>query len=124
VRRGGTGDAPETANVERHDLGPELVIGFGEHLARDERAGVVEQHVNAAEKRRRSSHELRAIGSLRQVGTGMGVAPAERFGLAHGAGCVGAAVIVHKHIAAGGEEMTGDGEADALGAAVTRARLP
>ena len=47
----------------------------------------------------------------------LAVAPAEGGSLCfQGAGGLGAAMAVHKNIAAGGEQVAGDGEADAVGA--------
>ena len=115
--QGGARDAAHAADVERHHLGPEGVVGLGEAFARYERAGVVDEHIKSAEELHGLGHEPVAALGFRQVGAGVAVTAAEllRLGL-DGARGVGTAAVVDKNIAPGGEQLAGDGEADALGA--------
>ena len=117
VGRGGAGDAAHAADVERYDLGPEIVAGFRQGAAGDERAGVVDQDIEPAEKRDGLGDERVAALGRGEIGAGAAEAAAERVGLGgEGAGALGAAAVVHEYIAAGGKQVATDGEADALGA--------
>jgi hypothetical protein len=115
--QGGARDAAQAADVQRHDFGPKRIVGLGETLAGHERAGVVDEHIEAAEELHGVGNQPVTAFGLGQVGAGVGVASAEqlRLGFDRARG-FGAAAIVDKNIAPGGEQLVGDGEADALGA--------
>ena len=113
---GGAGDAAHTADVERDHVGPESVIGLQEGAATDERARVVDEHVEAAEEGDGLGDEGVARLGRSEIGAGAGEAAAELSGLGGEiARTVGAAAVVHEDIATGAEQVRADGEADALG---------
>lgn len=117
MRRGGAGDAPQGIDVEGHDLGPERVVGFRETAARDKGTGVVDEHIESAEALHRGGDESGgAVGGGEIRGRGAG-STTEVLSLGgEGPRAVGAGAVVHEDVAAGGRQLAGDGEADALGA--------
>src|SRR6185295_6238167 len=114
---GGARDEPGATDVERHDFRPERIIGLGQRLARDQRTGVVDQHVQSAEKPYRFAHELLAFCRFGEIGGSVSVPSAERFRFSlQSAGGIGAAAVVNEDVAAGREQLTAGGETDTLGA--------
>ena len=115
--RGGSRDAVTAAKIERHDLLPECLVGLGQGLARHQRAGVVDQHIQSAEKLYSFADDPFAFGRFREISGSVSVPSAERFRFSlQAAGGIGAAAIVNEYVAAGWEQLAADSETDTLGA--------
>jgi hypothetical protein len=56
-----------------------FIVGLGERVRADERAGVVDEHIEAAEEFRRLGRPGVAFLGLGEVGAGAGVAATERW---------------------------------------------
>lgn len=108
---------PGAVDIERHDLRPEVVVGLGQGSACHQRTGVVDEHVQAAEKPHRFIDDAFAFRRCGEIRCRMSVASGGRPGFnLQCAGRIGAAAIVNEDVAAGREQLAADGETDTLGA--------
>ena len=111
VGQGRPRDTTGTAKVDLHDLVPEGVVGVGQGPASDQRAGVVDEHVEAAQEVRGGGNQLVACRGRGEVGGRMSVAATEPGGLGFElARPRGAGVVVDEDVTACRQQVAGDGD--------------
>ncbi|MNT09632.1 hypothetical protein D3C72_1444220 [compost metagenome] len=114
LRHGFAAEGQHRARVDVHHLVEQRIVELGDGHALDQAAGVVHQHVDAAELRRGFLHAGADRGGVAHVGLQReGRAAGGADGVDHAGRRIGRAVVVHGHAHAARGERDGHRGADA-----------